>query len=250
MLSKLDNAFDPQMRPEVRRSTGGDGDKCFTYEVKADGLQDLLVTTADKLVQFSPARRTRQTFLLIRPWNRYDLDLIDFTDESQSVDDWPDDPGDDELVTRELRLLVRLARPFNGLLLAQQRGGEYKRIASDNNIIAQVKDMTSVHDMMDVRMLEILRWGNRHSCNTDNLDAKLRCAEPPDIDDAIRSVVLSQSFMVAAAKKSEMIDNGHHVVVEKLQACLNTCPGAVKAPSKILGREQWPPRHLHSSEFA
>ncbi|KAG1814090.1 hypothetical protein EV424DRAFT_42587 [Suillus variegatus] len=141
---------------EVRRSTDGDGDKFFTYEVKADGLQDLLVTTADKLVQFSPARRTRQTFLLIRPWNRYDLDLVDFTDESQSVDDWPDDPGDDEVVTRELRLLVRLARPFSGLLLAQQRGGEYKRIASDNNIIAQVKDMTSVHDMMDVRTLEIL----------------------------------------------------------------------------------------------
>ncbi|KAG1796661.1 uncharacterized protein HD556DRAFT_1359228 [Suillus plorans] len=41
---------------EVRRSTGVDEDKCFTYEVKADGLQDLLVTTEDKLVQFSPAR--------------------------------------------------------------------------------------------------------------------------------------------------------------------------------------------------
>ncbi|KAG1807087.1 uncharacterized protein BJ212DRAFT_1485748 [Suillus subaureus] len=138
---------------EVRRSTGGDGDKCFTYEVKADGLQDLLVTTGDKLVQFSPARRTRQTFLFVRPWNRYDLD---FTDESQSVDDWPDEPGDDELVTRGLRLLVRLSRPFGALLLAQQRGGEYKRIASDNNIIAQVRDTTSVDDMMDVRTLEIL----------------------------------------------------------------------------------------------
>ncbi|KAG1814086.1 hypothetical protein EV424DRAFT_1326288 [Suillus variegatus] len=141
---------------EVRRNTGGDEDKCFTYEVKADGLQDLLVTTEDKLVQFSPARRTRQTFLLIRPWNRYDLELVDSTDESQSMDDWPDEPGDDELVTRGLRLLIRLARPFGALLLAQQRGGEYKRIASDNNIIAQVKDMTSVHNMMDVRMLEIL----------------------------------------------------------------------------------------------
>ncbi|KAG1775976.1 hypothetical protein EV702DRAFT_1269226 [Suillus placidus] len=141
---------------EVRRSTGGDGDKCFTYEVKADGLQDLLVTTEDKLVQFSPARRTRQTFLLIRPWNRYDLELADFTDESQSVDDWPDELGDDELVTRGLRLLVRLARPFGALLLAQQRGGEYKRIASDNEIIAQVRDIASVVDMMDIRTPEIL----------------------------------------------------------------------------------------------
>ncbi|KAG2340691.1 hypothetical protein BDR05DRAFT_500149 [Suillus weaverae] len=141
---------------EVRRSTGGDGDKCFTYEVKADGLQDLLVRTEDKLVQFSPERRTRQTFLLIRPWNRYDLGLVDFTDESQSMDDWPDELGDDELVTRGLKLLVRLARPFSALLLAQQRGGEYKRIASDNEIIAQVRDIASVVDIMDIRTPEIL----------------------------------------------------------------------------------------------
>ncbi|KAG2087803.1 WD40-repeat-containing domain protein [Suillus discolor] len=141
---------------EVKRRPGQAGDTGFIYDVKADGLQDLLVTTKDRLVQFSPTRRTRQTFLLIRPWNRYDLGLVDFTDESQSVDDWLDEPEDDELVTRSLRLLVRLARPFGALLLAQQWGGEYKRIASDNNIIAQARDMASVNDMMDVRMLEIL----------------------------------------------------------------------------------------------
>ncbi|KAG1723172.1 uncharacterized protein EDB91DRAFT_1173282 [Suillus paluster] len=56
----------------------------------------------------------------------------------------------------ELRLLVRLGQPFGALLLAQQHVGEYKRIASDHNIIAQVKDVTSVGDMTDVRMLEIL----------------------------------------------------------------------------------------------
>ncbi|KAG1722583.1 hypothetical protein EDD22DRAFT_935209, partial [Suillus occidentalis] len=129
---------------EIRQSTGGDGDEYFTYEVKADRLQDLLVTTKDKLVQFSPAKRTRQT-------------LADFTDESQSVDDWPDEPGDDELVARGLRLLVRLSRPFGALLLAQQRGGEYRRIASDKEIIAQVSDIASVNvDMMDIRTLEIL----------------------------------------------------------------------------------------------
>ncbi|KAG2149017.1 uncharacterized protein EDB93DRAFT_1143122 [Suillus bovinus] len=131
-------------------------EKCFAYEVKADGLQDLLITTADKLVQFSPTKRVRQTFLLVRPWNRYDLGLVDFTEESQSVYDWPDEPGDDELVTRRLRLFVRLTRPFNALLLAQQWGGEYKRIASDDNIVAQVTDLASIDDMMDVRMLEIL----------------------------------------------------------------------------------------------
>jgi hypothetical protein len=141
---------------EVRQGSGGDRDKCFTYEIKADRLQDLLVTTKDNLVQFSPARRTRQTFLLARPWNRHDLELADFADESQSVDDWPDEPGDDELVARGLRLLVRLARPFGALLLAQQRGGEYKRIASDNEIVVQVSDIASIVDMMDIRTLEIL----------------------------------------------------------------------------------------------
>ncbi|KAG1821967.1 WD40-repeat-containing domain protein [Suillus subaureus] len=65
---------------EVRRRPGQDGTSCFTYDVKADRLQDLLVRTEDKLVQFSPARRTRQTFLLIRPWTRYLLELPDFTE--------------------------------------------------------------------------------------------------------------------------------------------------------------------------
>ncbi|KAG1821955.1 uncharacterized protein BJ212DRAFT_1585845 [Suillus subaureus] len=141
---------------EVRRSLDEDGDKRFTYEVKADGLQHLVVTTEDKLVQFSPARCTRQIFLLDRPRNRYDLELVDFTDESQSVDDWSDELGDDELVARGLRLLIRLARPFGALLLAQQRGGEYKRIASDNHIIAQVRDTASVDNLMNIRTLAIL----------------------------------------------------------------------------------------------
>jgi hypothetical protein len=64
--------------------------------------------------------------------------------------DWPN-----ELVTRNLRLLVRLSRPFDALLLAQQRGGEYKRIASDEHITARVRAMASV-DVMNVGMLEIL----------------------------------------------------------------------------------------------
>jgi hypothetical protein len=57
---------------------------------------------------------------------------------------------------KALRLIVRLGQPFGGLLLAQQPGGEYKRIASDQNIVAQVKDVTAVRDMKDVRTVEIL----------------------------------------------------------------------------------------------
>jgi hypothetical protein len=152
---------------EVRRWPCGDRDRCIIYEVKADGLQDLLIATEDKLVEFSPAKRTRQTFLLAHPWNRYDLGLIDFAEDTQSVEDWSvhrSPPsytsssyfGHNEPATRELRLIVRLRQPFGALLLAQQCGGEYKRIATDNNIVAQVGDVASVDDMMDVRTLEIL----------------------------------------------------------------------------------------------
>ncbi|KAG0708301.1 WD40-repeat-containing domain protein [Suillus ampliporus] len=139
-------------------------------DVKEDGLQDLVITTEDGLIPVSPTRPTRQTFLLIRPWNRHSLELPDFSDETESVDSWskPRSPSnesrssayhrDNELVyhSRALRLIVRLGQPFGALLLAQQRFGEYKRIASDNNIIAQAKDVASVHNMMDVRTLEIL----------------------------------------------------------------------------------------------
>ncbi|KAG2087180.1 uncharacterized protein F5147DRAFT_764851 [Suillus discolor] len=151
-----------------------------TYHIKANGLQDLEITTANTLVEFWPGKSTSQKFLVIRPWNRHDLGLPDFADEMQNTDDRPESPDDplglspaqeaNLLVrlfgalwsaesrshTRELGLVVRLGQPFRALLLAQQRGGEYKRIASDCNIIAQVRDVTRVNDMMDVRTLEIL----------------------------------------------------------------------------------------------
>jgi len=187
---------------EVKRRRGSGRHACLTYGVKADGLQDLLITTEDKLTQFWPARPAEQTFLLVRPWNRYDLGLPDFADDTQSVANWseptsplddsqsaqdwfePESPLDDsqsaddqfepespsgdslaefsganesiDLDTRALKLIARLGQPFSALLLAQQRGGEYKRIASDYDIIAEVKDKTSVRAMMDVRTLEIL----------------------------------------------------------------------------------------------
>ncbi|KAG1789035.1 uncharacterized protein HD556DRAFT_828571 [Suillus plorans] len=139
----------------------------FTYDIKADGLQDLSITTEDKLTQFSQARPSRQTFLLVRPWNHHDLGLSDFSDDMQTV---PGSPLDDlcwgypkevglvdlESQSRALRLMVRLGQPFGALLLAQQRGGEYKRIASDHDIVARVKDVTAVRDMSNVRTVEIL----------------------------------------------------------------------------------------------
>ncbi|KAG0696961.1 heterokaryon incompatibility protein-domain-containing protein [Suillus ampliporus] len=152
---------------QIRRRRGQDQVTCFTYEVTTNGLRDMLITTEEKLTQFPREKSMWQPFLLVRPWNRHDLELPDLSDEMQSVDDWSvgspplsAHTGDDELVESEtrsqaLRSIVRLGQPFGALLLAQQRGGEYRRIASDYNIIAQFKDMVSINHI-DIRTLEIL----------------------------------------------------------------------------------------------
>ncbi|KAG0708661.1 hypothetical protein DFH29DRAFT_427152 [Suillus ampliporus] len=166
---------------ELRRRRGPAHDTHLTYGVKADGLHDLQITTEETLNQFSRTRPARQTFFLVRPWDRRlleqpkILELPAFADDgsdAESLGYWsePESPlddspggspveqglGDSESHTRALRLMVRLGQPFSAFLLAQQPGGEYKRIASDHDIVAQVKDVTSVHNKMDVKTLEIL----------------------------------------------------------------------------------------------
>jgi hypothetical protein len=134
-----------------------------TYEVKADGLCDLKIITEDRLPQLSPRRPARRSFLLVRPWDHRLLELPDYADDMKSLDSFAlfgspggQGPVDSESHERAMRLIVRLGQPFSAFLLAQQRGREYKRIASDQGIIAQVKDADSVDGMMDVRTLEIL----------------------------------------------------------------------------------------------
>jgi hypothetical protein len=163
---------------EISQSHGKDHQSRSTFRVRADGLRDLLITTNDNLMQFSPERPTRIAFLLVRPWDRSLLELHDFedfanTERSERIEGFSrpvstlldsapvgslgaDSPVDSESYSRELRLIVHLGQPFSAFLLAQKWGGEYKRIASDQNITAHVKDMTAVRDMMDVRTLEIL----------------------------------------------------------------------------------------------
>ncbi|KAG1791546.1 uncharacterized protein HD556DRAFT_642316 [Suillus plorans] len=164
---------------EVRRMRGRVAHS--TYGVKADGLQDLLITTDQTLIQFSRTRSTQQTFFLVRPWDRRILGLPDFSeqltfaDEGESVGDWSESesgsddtdksssnsPGKEELSvdsdvhSRSLRLMVHLGQAFSALLIAQQHVGEYKRVASDQYIIAQVKDPASI-DIMNIRTLDIL----------------------------------------------------------------------------------------------
>lgn len=66
------------------------------------------------------------------------------------------EPADPEPYSRALRLIARLGQPFGAFFLAQQHSGEYKRIASDCAIIAQVRYVASIHNVMDVRTPEIL----------------------------------------------------------------------------------------------
>ncbi|KAG2750667.1 hypothetical protein P692DRAFT_201903342 [Suillus brevipes Sb2] len=159
---------------EVKRGRSPALETQFTYRVKADGLRSLDITTKEILVQFWPARPIARKFILVRPWDRSLLELpefveaSDFGDNTESEDDYGmspssrshdlsgDYPGKQEVVDQELqafRLLARLGQPFSAFLLAQQRSGEYKRIASDHDIIGQVND---VGDLMDIRTIEIL----------------------------------------------------------------------------------------------
>jgi hypothetical protein len=137
--------------------------KHFIYDVKANGLQDLEITTTHRLSQHSHER----PLYLVRPWNRDNFDMPDFTDEPQGLYDWSQPPSNvrplwpppdavNSEFRRALRLIVRLGQPFGALLLVQQRGEEYKRIASDCNIIAQVKNIVDVYSRMNIRTLEIL----------------------------------------------------------------------------------------------
>ncbi|KAG1726958.1 uncharacterized protein EDB91DRAFT_899040 [Suillus paluster] len=153
---------------EARRSSGPD-QETYTYAIKADGLHDLQITTKHKFIPFSRVRplRTGLTFLLVRPWSRHLLELPDAADDTRSVTDWSvrsllhdrpsaeNDPVYSEFHSRALRLMVRLAQPFAAFLLMRQHSGEFKRIASDRDILAQVKDIASVHDTMGIRTIEI-----------------------------------------------------------------------------------------------
>ncbi|KAG2755173.1 hypothetical protein P692DRAFT_2068528 [Suillus brevipes Sb2] len=165
---------------EVRRVRSPALETRFTYRVKADGLHSLLITTDETLVQFWPARPIERKFVLVRPRDQSLLELPDFVEppgfvepsdfanNTESVDDFGTSPsspshnwsGDysrkQEVVDQETRaflLLVRLGQPFSAFLLAQQRNGEYKRIASDHDITGQVND---VGYLMDIKTIEIL----------------------------------------------------------------------------------------------
>ncbi|OJA19035.1 hypothetical protein AZE42_08183, partial [Rhizopogon vesiculosus] len=60
---------------EVKRRRGQGQKTRVAFEIKAEGLRDLLIITEDRLTQFSQAKRSPQSFLLVRPWDRSLLEL-------------------------------------------------------------------------------------------------------------------------------------------------------------------------------
>lgn len=84
------------------------GSPLITYR-KVDGLDDPLITTEEKLIQFSWLRPTRRTFLLVHLWNHHLLELSDLadSDDAESLRGWsefesPDgSPGEEELTDSE-----------------------------------------------------------------------------------------------------------------------------------------------------
>ncbi|OAX35520.1 hypothetical protein K503DRAFT_802760 [Rhizopogon vinicolor AM-OR11-026] len=166
---------------EVTPRPGQEDNPFFAYEVKADGLCDLLITTEDKLIPSPREMPIRPKLLLVRPRDRDLLEpdgcaeQFNLADDAQSTitEDYGtapssplcDSPGmrpgenapiDSEPDSRVSQMIIRLRQPFSAFLLAQQRGVEYKRIASEQNIIARVKDGASIRDVTDVRTLEIV----------------------------------------------------------------------------------------------
>ncbi|KAG2337875.1 hypothetical protein BDR05DRAFT_1004670 [Suillus weaverae] len=146
-----------------------------TYDVKAAKLNDLVITTENKLSRFSPMKplKTGQGLILARPWNRSLLGLSGAPDDAQSLGSWSDHgsslqdsihnfSGAPEVVDKDpclqaLQLIVRLGQPFSAILLERQPNGEYKRTASDQNIVAKLIDpASSIQTKMDIRYLDIL----------------------------------------------------------------------------------------------
>ncbi|KAG0708395.1 hypothetical protein DFH29DRAFT_479295 [Suillus ampliporus] len=131
----------------LKQRRGQDRETNVSYEVTADGIQDLLITTTDELTQFS-RRSTRQSFLLIRPWSRYDLELLDLEDETQSMYESgsvlheshgssprDDGPANSKSRSRVSKLIGHLGQAFGARLPAQQRGGTYKNSESHSQAL-------------------------------------------------------------------------------------------------------------------
>ena len=150
---------------------GGGAENC--YRARVSGISHVEFQTSGSLSLTEPRR-----LILVHPWIRDLRDPLDsfaWGDETDSEDE--DDgthmetkPGstpsstsrvmpasgmDD--YTRALRLVVRLQQPFHALLLQQQPSGEFKRVATEHDIVVPGIDR-SMNLARDIRteVVEVL----------------------------------------------------------------------------------------------
>ncbi|KAI6030217.1 hypothetical protein EDC04DRAFT_2605490 [Pisolithus marmoratus] len=127
---------------------GGGNEKL--YHARVLGLGNVEFTTADDL----PLRKPR-ILTFVHPWIRYirgpSDEVADGVSDAGSISDSDSDAGSYDVVcpspldvpptpqvdkyTQALQTIARLGQPFNALLLLQQPNGEYKRVATENEIV-------------------------------------------------------------------------------------------------------------------
>lgn len=119
----------------------------YSYSIASVGLNDICFTSSEKLL--NPRNRSnksrRQKFILAQIWNR---ELLDQTGDQESEHRDGNDMS-------AMRLVSCLARPFFALLLVEDRHGEYKRVASDGEILPHTVDLTKLLSPT-IKTLEIL----------------------------------------------------------------------------------------------
>ena len=131
----------------VAHDSGSGGE--IQYRARVSAIGNVTFQTSETLPLEEPRK-----FVFVHPWisdlcdRVEDVAWIESPDSEASdnevyprashtffLDEVPSAPMDD--YTRALRLVVRLRRPFNALLLQQQPGGGYKRVATEHEIIVQ-----------------------------------------------------------------------------------------------------------------
>ena len=97
----------------------------YVYSILAEGVIPLSITLSSELIVTDTSRSTLP-YVLIRPWHSK---FASYT-------------GLDNMAASNL--VAMLGQPFSALLLEEQSGNEYKRIASSSVIIARLADVASI----------------------------------------------------------------------------------------------------------
>ena len=108
------------------------------YHATASVFGDVEIKTMDDLTGM-------KDLYLVHPWIRPLLDQ-EFSDGAAALDK----------TTQALRFVACLRRPFGALLFTPLSRVEYRRVATDSLIIAQVREEASLTELMDgIRMIDI-----------------------------------------------------------------------------------------------